>query len=208
MENVHCSYYKCLNYMGIPNNYKRPANTIYSEWKRRIYRSLEKAELNSNTIEMLIKSFNERVLKLEKKHNFNSAFLMNYRLFEYCDIRDHFVIANILFDMKNNKFDSNYTLYSDNNSKSAIFIGINGVDNQKLSIPDSVTKLINTNEYDTTFTIPKYPMFYSNKGAVRLNITNEGINTANERIERGIRTNWEATHSPSAIKFLIKNKIG
>ncbi len=208
MENVHCSYYKCLDYMGIPNNYKRPTNTIYSEGKRRVYRSLEKTELTSNTVEKLIKSFNERVLKLDKKFHNDSVLLMNYRLFEYCDIRDHFVIANILFNMKNNKFDSNYTLYSDNTSKSAIYIGINEVDNQKLSIPDSVTKLINTNEFDNTYTIPKYPKFYSNRGAVRLNITDEGIKAANERIERGIRTNWEATHSPSAIKFLIKNKIG
>lgn len=207
MQSEKCSYYECLDYMGISNDYKRWSKRIYSEGKRRIYSTLKKLELTPNTIESLIKSYNERVLKLEKKLK-DGALSMNYRLFEYSDIRDHFVITNILFDMERKTFNSEYNLYRDKDNKSSIYIGIDGVDNQKLNIPDSVVKIIDTGIFEDNCNMPEYPKFYSNRGAVRLNITEAGIKAANERIERGIQANWERTHSPACIKFLRNNKLG
>lgn len=207
MENLEYSYFECLKYMGISNSNKEVDKRIYNEGKYRIYSQLKKLDLNENMTNKLIKSFNERVLKIDKKFPYD-VWSTNYREFIYCDIRDHFVITNIIFDMNSKTFNSKYVFYRNMDCKSSIYIGIEGVDNQILSIPNTVVKINDTGVFKKGYEIPEYPKFFNNRDAVRLNITQEGINAANKRIERGIQTNWEGTHNPSAILSLKNNKFG
>lgn len=149
MKEIKKSYFHYLLDLGLNLSW-------FPEEQKAIYDQLLLLNLNDSTIQGLIREFNQRRLVIGDTCN-----SLNRR--NHTDIRDHFVVSNIIFDREHGTFKSKYVFYLTTidriknyevekkglgpkiytfNPANLVFVGINGVSNSQLMIPECVDRIV------------------------------------------------------------------
>lgn len=199
------SYYSYLKYMGYPikSDYEMGYHfNGYTDEELYIYKELKELELTSDTIKALIKSYNLKISKLDPYENPNIDYSKRSKIRN--DIKNHYIITNILYDMKSNSFIEKYTLYKKIDMyEKIIFIGIDGTPNDDLLIPKNVDKIINTGVFDKS--IHKKPIFpVLNSSKIEMPITSESVEELNKAINERLMLSGNNSPTPDFVSILHK----
>lgn len=199
------SYYSYLKYLGCPSkgNYEMGYHfDKYSDDELSIFIELMDLKLTPYSIKQLIKSYNSRMNELSPYENPNIRYTERSKI-RY-DIRNHFIVTKILYDMEKQVFNDNYTIYKKiDQYENIMFIGINGIPNEELSIPQNVDKIINNGVFEKTKHFkPQYPIL--NPPKIGIKTTPEGIDELNREIKERIAYKDNNEFNPELFSLLYK----
>lgn len=195
MEEIKDSYYNYLFDLGLNLSW-------FPEEQKAIYEQLLLLDLDNSTIQGLIREFNQRMSVIGQKCN-------SLNRENHMDIRDHFVVSNILFDKEKGQLNSKYVFYKTTidrirnydlekkglsmkiysfNPANLVFVGINGVKNSQLMIPECVDRIIDCpvdeQEYETELKAILKAVSFGMPEELSLEIAK-----VNQRISEGIKEN-------------------